>query len=60
MDPIALQKGVAVYTEVGKRHLSVPLGEAYKGAATGPVTVEYLETLDDGTHLLAQTQTVLR
>jgi P pilus assembly chaperone PapD len=59
-DPIALQKGVAVYTEVGKRHVSIPLGEAYKNGITGPVTVEYIETFDDGRHLLAQTQAVLR
>ena len=59
-DPIAVMKGVAVYTEVGKRHVSVPLAEAYKTGVTGPVTVEYIETFDDGTHLLAQTQAVLR
>ena len=59
-DPIALQKGVAIYTEVGRRHVSVPLAEAYKNGLTGPVTVEYIETFDDGTHLLAQTQAVLR
>ncbi len=59
-DPIAIQKGVAIYTEVGKRHVSIPVAEAYKGALTGPVTVEYLETFDDGSHLLASTQAVLR
>jgi hypothetical protein len=59
-DPIALQKGIAIYTEVGRRHVSIPLGEAYKAGVTGPVTVEYIETFDDGTHLLAQTQAVLR
>jgi len=59
-DPIALQKGIAIYTEVARRHVSVPLGEAYKAGVTGPVTVEYIETFDDGTHLLAQTQAVLR
>ena len=59
-DPIALQKGIAVYTEVARRHVSIPLGEAYKSGVTGPVTVEYIETFDDGTHLLAQTQAVLR
>ena len=59
-DPIAQQKGVAVYTEVGRRHVSIPLADAYKSGLTGPVTVEYIETFDDGTHLLAQTQAVLR
>ena len=59
-DPIALQKGVAVYTEVGKRHVSVPVSPSARALASGPVTVEYLETYDDGTHLIASTQAVLR
>ncbi len=59
-DPVALQKGVAIYTEVPQRHVSIPLTDAYKSGLTGPVTVEYIETFDDGTHLLARTQAVLR
>ncbi|MGN6849385.1 MAG: fimbrial biogenesis chaperone, partial [Sphingomicrobium sp.] len=59
-DPIAFEKGVAVYTEIGMRHVSVPVADTYKGDLSGPVTVEYLETTDDGSHLLAQTQAVLR
>ena len=59
-DPIAFQRGVAVYTEVGKRHVSVAVPDELRNAANGPVTVEYLETYDDGTHLLAETQAVLR
>ena len=59
-DPVAIQKGVAIYTEVPRRHVSIPLAEAYKAGLTGPVTVEYIETFDDGTHLLASTQAVLR
>jgi P pilus assembly chaperone PapD len=59
-DPIAIMKGVAVYTEVGKRHVSLAIPEASKAAANGQVTVEYLETYDDGSHLLAQTQAMLR
>jgi P pilus assembly chaperone PapD len=59
-NPIAIQKGVAIYTEVGKRHVSVAIPESYRSAASGPVTVEYLETYEDGTHLIAETQAVLR
>ena len=59
-DPIAVMKGVAVYTEVGKRHVSLLVPDSSKAAASGQVTVEYLETFDDGTRLLAQTQAVLR
>jgi P pilus assembly chaperone PapD len=59
-DPIALQKAVAVYTEINGRHVSVPVNPAYKGAVTGPVTVQYVETFDDGSHVLAETSAVLR
>jgi hypothetical protein len=58
--PIAVQKGVAVYTEVGRRHVQVPIDEAYKGEIAGPVTVQYVETFDDGSHVIAETQAVLR
>lgn len=58
--PIALQKAVAVYSEIGVRHVSVPIDEAYKGAVSGPVTVQYVETFEDGSHVIAETQAVLR
>jgi hypothetical protein len=59
-DPIAVQKGVAVYTDVARRHVSIPVQDNLRGLASGPVTVEYLETYEDGTHMIAQTQAVLR
>jgi hypothetical protein len=59
-DPIAVQKGVAVYTEVGKRHVSVPVFDKFKGQASGPVTVQYVENFDEGSHVIAETQAVLR
>jgi P pilus assembly chaperone PapD len=59
-DPVAVQKAVAVYTEINSRHLSVPVSAGYKGEVTGPVTVQYVETYDDGSHVIAETQTVLR
>ncbi len=58
--PIAIQKGVAVYTEVNSRKVSLSFSPAYKGALSGPVTVQYVETFDDGSHVLAETQAVLR
>jgi hypothetical protein len=58
--PIAIQKAVAIYTEIGVRHVSVPLDEAYKGQVAGPVTVQYVETFDDGSHVIAETQATLR
>jgi P pilus assembly chaperone PapD len=59
-EPIADAKGIAVYTEVGKRHVTLTIPETYKSVATGRVTVQYVETFDDGNQLLAETQAVLR
>ena len=55
-DPIALQRAIAVYTEVKSRHVAVPIRADYKGALSGPVTVQYVETFDDGMHVIAETQ----
>jgi P pilus assembly chaperone PapD len=59
-DPIAVQKAVAVYTELSERHVAIPIDEDYKGSVDGPVTVQYFETFDDGLQKLAETQAVLR
>jgi hypothetical protein len=59
-EPIAIQKAVAVYTELNSRHVAIPVDEAFKGEIAGPVTVQYLETYDDGVQKLAETQAVLR
>jgi hypothetical protein len=59
-DPIALSRAVAVYTEINEREVVVPVDDNYKGDLTGPVTVEYVETFDDGSKTIAETQAVLR
>lgn len=59
-DPIAFQKGIAVYTEIGSRHVTIPVDDKYKDELAGPVTVQYLESSRDGTEKLAETQAVLR
>ena len=58
--PIGLQKAVAVYTEIGRRRVEVPLDEKYHGSFAGPVTVQYVETFEDGSRVVAETQAVLR
>lgn len=59
-DPIAVQKAVAVYTDIGQRRVTIPVDASYKGALEGPVTVEYIETYDDGNKTIAETQAVLK
>ena len=59
-DPIAIQRSVAVYTDIGSRKLSVPIDESFKGDVRGPVTVQYVETFIDGNRTIAETQAVLQ
>jgi P pilus assembly chaperone PapD len=59
-DPIAIQRAVAVYTEIGTRHLVIPLNPAFAAAAAGPVTVDFVESTDTGPVSMAETKTVLR
>ncbi len=59
-DPIAQSRAVAVYTELNQREVVVPVDEAFTGDLTGPVTVQYVDSFDDGTKTLAETQAVLR
>ncbi len=59
-DPIALGRAIAVYTEIGRREALVPVDEAFTGDLAGPVTVQYVETFDDGSKTIAETQAVLR
>jgi P pilus assembly chaperone PapD len=59
-NPIAVRKSIAVYTEIKDRKVTVPIDDAYHGPVSGPVTVQYLETADDGSQKLAEVQAVLR
>lgn len=57
-DPIAIQRGVAVYTEIGTRHVVIPV--TANVSAAGPVTVDFVENGESGAVSLAETKTVLR
>ena len=59
-DPIAVQRGVAVYTEIGTRHVVIPVNPDLAGAASGPVTVDFVETSEAGPVSMAETKSVLR
>ena len=58
-DPIAIQRGIAVYTEIGQRNVTIPVEEAYASAATGRVKVQYVEPSDNGPLTIAETDAVL-
>ena len=59
-DPIAIVRGVAVYTELGQRSVTIPIDPAHLAEATGPVTVQYVEPTDTGPVTIAETTAVLR
>lgn len=59
-DPIAIARAVAVYTELNEREVIVPVDDGYRGALSGPVTVQYVETYLDGSQTIAETQAILR
>jgi hypothetical protein len=58
--PLAVQRGIAVYTELDKRSVVVPVDPQFAAQASGPVRVQYLETADGVTTLLAETSATLR
>lgn len=58
-DPIAVQRGIAIYTELGERTLTIPVDDRYTTAATGRVTVQYVEPGDNGPLTIAETDAVL-
>ena len=54
-DPIAIVSGIAVYTEVGQRSVTIPIDPAQLANANGQVTVQYVEPTDTGPVTLAET-----
>lgn len=59
-DPIAMVNGIAVYTEVSQRSVTIPIDQAHLANANGQVTVQYVEPTDTGPVTLAETTAVLR
>jgi P pilus assembly chaperone PapD len=58
--PIAMASGVAVYTEVAQRTVTIPIDPAQAANANGQVTVQYVEPTDTGPVTIAETSAVLR
>lgn len=58
-DPIGVVRGVAIYTEVVERSITIPVDEQYASAANGRVTVQYVEPSDNGPLTIAETDAVL-
>ena len=59
-NPIAVVRGVAVYTELGQRSVIVPIDPAHLADASGQVIVQYIEPTDTGPVTIAETTAILR
>jgi hypothetical protein len=59
-EPIAVVGGIALYTEIDRRRVTVPIDARFAAQANGPVTVEYVEKTPTGMVTLASTSAVLR
>ncbi len=59
-EPIAVAGGIALYTEIDKRRVTIPVDTRFAAQATGAVTVEYVEKTPTGMITLASTSAILR
>lgn len=59
-EPIALVRGIAIYTEINQREVVIPIDPARVADANGAVTVQYIEPTDSGPVMLAETSATLR
>lgn len=59
-EPIAELKGVAVYRELDRRQVTIPVAAEYAAQANGLVKVQYFETTEAGSSLVAETSATLR
>ena len=59
-EPIAISNGIAVYTEIDQRTVTIPIDARFADMASGPVKVEYIEKTPTGPLTLASTSAVLR
>lgn len=59
VEPLLVAKGIAVYPEVDRREVELPIAAELRSRLSGPVKVGYYATAEDGGALLAETTAVL-
>lgn len=57
--PVFLAKGIAIYPEIPKRIVSIPVPDAVAAQMHGPMTIGYYEAAEAGGGLIAEVQSVL-
>lgn len=58
--PALQARGIAIYPEVARRNLTLPVPVDVAAKLAGPATIQYLEEGEDGGRVIAETQVVLR
>ena len=58
--PVFEARGLAIYADVSKRQVRLPLDPVSLAQLSGPVKIEYLEDVDAGGALIAELSTVIR
>jgi hypothetical protein len=58
--PVLEARGLAVYAEISRRSVILPVPPEVAAQLTGPVTVQYIEESETGGKLLAELKAVLR
>jgi hypothetical protein len=58
--PVFEAHGVAVYPEIERRAVNLPINATMAAALAGPATIQYLEEPEAGGKLIAEVQTVIR
>lgn len=59
-EPLMVARGIAVYPEVTKRTVSLPVPPEIAAQLNGPVSVAYYESANDGGALIAKSDMVIR
>ncbi|MEH6791045.1 fimbrial biogenesis chaperone [Parasphingorhabdus sp.] len=59
-EPVMVVRGIAVYPEIAKRTVSLPVPPEIAAQLNGPVSVAYYESANDGGALITKTDMVIR
>ena len=59
--PVVLNRGIAVYSELERRNVTLPVADGVVGSIAGPATIQYLEQGENGSYrTIAEARVVLR
>jgi P pilus assembly chaperone PapD len=60
-DPVIDMRGIAIYSEISRRTITLPAPAGFTGSLAGPATIQFVERNDEGAgRVLAEANVVLR